>query len=721
MAKRFAGSQINKDTFEEDSEGFEPSGGFNKASAATLSKRKIIKPKGRNFTLLASEEPKKAPMADNSGSSDDKNEKIRALNEKLLETLTNLHKPNTIADFTPALKKYIEYYEGIQNGNKTQPQSVTQPQSQPFGSQPPPSSKPQFVPPPPSSSDSESEPEKKEVKVEGPKFTLLNKPEMKNSPFTFGEKKKRPIDSDSESEVEIKGPTFQFNKEIKDSVFKFGGQSNDKPNPFSFSNNNNNNNDKSDKPAFSFGTKADDKPAFSFGTKTDDKPVPENKPVTESKPATSLFGNSSTPAFSFGSSESKPNDKPAFSFGNKQEDKPNDNQEKPPADKPLFSFANKPVGEAADKPNDKPNDKPAFSFANGSSEKSEKPAFSFGGGEKSDNKPGLFGDKPGFSFGGKADEKPADKPTFSFASNDKADKPAFSFGSSQEKPAFSFGAKTDDKPAEKPAFSFGAKAEDRPAEKPAFSFGAKADDKPAEKPAFSFGAKSDDKPAFSFGNKSEDKPTFSFGNKSDDKPAEKSAEKPAFSFGAKPDDKPAFSFGAKPDDKPAFSLGNSDNKPAFNFSSKPETKDSDDKKESENPEEHEVEGNFTPVAELGNKSESPATGEENENVLYTKRTKLMLFNKEDKTNPYASKGVGELKILQNQETKKCRLLIRADGGLRVLLNSAINSTIQYDTIGDGSLIRFPVVNTNQEIDTYILKVKTKNDGDELLNEINQHK
>ncbi|EGV63892.1 PH domain-like protein [Yamadazyma tenuis ATCC 10573] len=97
----------------------------------------------------------------------------------------------------------------------------------------------------------------------------------------------------------------------------------------------------------------------------------------------------------------------------------------------------------------------------------------------------------------------------------------------------------------------------------------------------------------------------------------------------------------------------------------------------------------------------------------------MLFEKE-KNPPYTTKGVGELKLLKNSETGKSRILVRADGGLRVLLNSGIQGNFQYETISDG-LVRFPVINSDQKLDTFVIKVKTKDDGEQLVAKLNELK
>lgn len=320
--------------------------------------------------------------------------------------------------------------------------------------------------------------------------------------------------------------------------------------------------DKSDMPVFSFLSENDSKeedrenapskPAFSFGSKTADNDLAKpstsfgNSEASTSKPLFSsgssdaklLFDSLSKPAaFNFGSSEKK--EAPAFSFGSREDKK----------------------DEVIDDKGEK-KEKSSFSFGSSGSEKKAAPAFNFGGDKK---------EAPAFSFGS-SEKKDSEKPAFSFGSSESKDKPAaFNFGSSSkadEKPAFSFGGskKADDKPV----FSFGSS---EPKDKPVFSFGGSLNT--SDKPAFSFGssAKTDDKPAFNFGSKADDKPAFSFGGsvQSDDKASSEKNDKPAFSFGSAGEskDKPAFNFGSSSEGKPAFNFGssNSSDKPSFNFGS----------------------------------------------------------------------------------------------------------------------------------------------------------
>ncbi|KSA03939.1 uncharacterized protein AC631_00209, partial [Debaryomyces fabryi] len=296
MSKRGASEQITRENHL-DHESDDEQKSVKLASASVLAKRKILKPRGRtpgssvgssaspapsfgSSTVgsgglfgsvkaqdgLKSTEPVK-PFTFASGNasekSDDKNEKIKALNTQFVETLNKSHKEGRVANFTEAAKKYIEYYSKIERGDIKIPDSesskpafeaktsvplfgnITKAGDQSASSVKP---KPAVETKPDSDSSSDSE---EEIKVEGPKFTLSAKPTAKNSPFSFGPKPAKRVDSDSDSdsEIEIKGPTFNFNKPIKDNVFKLDGAKSASTNE---SNNNASSQKNDSKPAFSF-------------------------------------------------------------------------------------------------------------------------------------------------------------------------------------------------------------------------------------------------------------------------------------------------------------------------------------------------------------------------------------------------------------------------------------------------------------------------------------
>mmetsp|Transcript_6619 Transcript_6619/g.8347 ORF Transcript_6619/g.8347 Transcript_6619/m.8347 type:complete len:610 (-) Transcript_6619:5035-6864(-) len=326
------------------------------------------------------------------------------------------------------------------------------------------------------------------------------------------------------------------------------------------------------------------------------------------------------------------------------------------------------------------------------------------------------------------------------ASTQKNDsKPAFSFGSStagkndEPKPAFSFGSSTEKKDESKPTFSFGASTEKKDESKPAFSFGsASTENKDESKPAFSFGAStsnSDNKGIFSGSSTSDSTPKpFSFGSENKETKDEKPKSSLQFSFNppSQSSEKPAFSFGSSNPGTPLF--GNNNSTPSFTFNStsnKIETElnsATPDTQQEAEPSEEDTGGNFKAVAQLSSEKVDSQTGEEDEEALYTKRSKLMLFDPSNTENPYASKGLGDLKILRNKVTGKSRILVRAEGGLRVLLNTLVNKDMAYTTIGNGSMVRVPTVNpTDKSIETYILKVKTADDGKKLLDILNDVK
>lgn len=114
-------------------------------------------------------------------------------------------------------------------------------------------------------------------------------------------------------------------------------------------------------------------------------------------------------------------------------------------------------------------------------------------------------------------------------------------------------------------------------------------------------------------------------------------------------------------------------------------------------------------------------GEEQETLLYEKRAKLMKYNPENTSEPYTTFGVGDLRVLKSAEKGTCRVVLRADGGLRILLNAAISGNFTYESMGNGLLVRIPALNGDHQIETYIVKVKSADDGAELTAILNESK
>ncbi|CUS22717.1 LAQU0S06e04434g1_1 [Lachancea quebecensis] len=634
MAKRIADAQITRESLATDADDqevdVEPSNGFKKASNDVMRTRRIAQPRKKRqlgagagagagaessmanaFSLsggLGSAAGASAGAGAGRATSDAVlGARRKALNLQFQAKIAQVIAADPAADLSSVFTQYQDYLCDMQSGEKPAAQPAAQPATKP-------ATKPAEKPAAPEArSDSESDSDDGDVKVQGPSFTLTQKPTTSSPVFSFGPKKPAKRDpSDSESEVEIKGPQFTFqNKEASkpsNSVFKLKTE-----------------------PA-----KSDPEPSAA-PDKTQDQAQPQQ------------------PKFSFGSEKAV---KPAFTFGKPAavDDKPA--QEKPAQNKPAFSFsfgANK---------TDNENSKTVSAF--GSSSESSKP--------DAEQKPTPF------SFP-KSNPAPA---------QEASPKP-FSFG--QSTPAVN----KQDGSEQKPSFSFGQPAADKP--KPSFTFGA-----PGNASANSEDAqekKSDEKP----------KP-FTFG-------ASSSPAAPSFSFGkpAAPKEPPSGGF--------KFSLPFSSNTSApaagQNASQSTDAKGSDsaavEKPEAASEAKTEAASEPKADSEQG-QAMVMSNGEEGENLLFSKRAKLMVINPE--TKAYESRGVGELKLLQSKDDKaKVRILCRSDGMGHILLNTKVVKSFQYNPADADkeNFVKCPVVNADGKLENYIIRVKQKADGRQLCKSI----
>ncbi|GMM34859.1 Ran GTPase-binding protein [Saccharomycopsis crataegensis] len=85
----------------------------------------------------------------------------------------------------------------------------------------------------------------------------------------------------------------------------------------------------------------------------------------------------------------------------------------------------------------------------------------------------------------------------------------------------------------------------------------------------------------------------------------------------------------------------------------------------ENEEEPDI--HFEPIVKL--EKVDVKTNEEGEEVLFKIRAKLFKFHAD--TTEWKERGVGDVKFLQNKETKKVRLLMRRDKTMKVCANHII--------------------------------------------------
>lgn len=106
-----------------------------------------------------------------------------------------------------------------------------------------------------------------------------------------------------------------------------------------------------------------------------------------------------------------------------------------------------------------------------------------------------------------------------------------------------------------------------------------------------------------------------------------------------------------------------------------------------------------------------ATGEEDESTKFSSRAKLFEF---DSTNrEWRERGVGIVKVNESFITGKARLLMRAEGVLRVLLNVRIFEGMKYLAVPEQRSVRYVAIIDGKPMQ-YLLKFKSLEDVNALL-------
>lgn len=193
-------------------------------------------------------------------------------------------------------------------------------------------------------------------------------------------------------------------------------------------------------------------------------------------------------------------------------------------------------------------------------------------------------------------------------------------------------------------------------------------------------------------------PQFSFGFSSSNSIF--SGAKPVttgFTFGATDSTKqstPGFSFNTSSSTAPSFSFANSV-AAAQNEENKEEEEDSEPPKP-----------DFTPVVEEGH--------------IYTTRCKV--FVKKDAS--FADKGVGNLFLKPIPSSEKVQLIVRADTNLgNLLCNFILSASIPIKRLGkkDVMLVCIPTPDTKPPPVPMLLRVKSPEEADRLLENLEKHK
>lgn len=200
---------------------------------------------------------------------------------------------------------------------------------------------------------------------------------------------------------------------------------------------------------------------------------------------------------------------------------------------------------------------------------------------------------------------------------------------------------------------------------------------------------------------------FSFGsNKIIDPPSISGSGGFTFGLDTSPPTKPMFS--SKPvmsntNGSSQFSFGTG--KP-FSFNSNIQRKDDENEDKSTKDEDEPPKVEYTPMVE--------------ENSIFDKKCKI--FVKKD--GNFVDKGVGTLYIKKIEDSGKHQLLVRANTSLgNILLNLLLNSSIPTQRMGKNNvmLVCIPTSDAKPPPTPVLIRVKTSEEADELLEKLNNYK
>lgn len=605
---------------------------------------------------------------------DDAQLKQRALNEKFAEEIAKLKTQSVYGDWSEVLQAYLNYQKKLKDSNTTDSSASTTQTGATngfgsFGSSGSTGSTAPFSFGAPSTTSASSAstissnsfgntPQFKLPSLSN-EFSKENEPTKTNADPDQSKPQPATVDdSDSDSsddEIKITGPKFTMAAPLSTS----------KDSPFSFSKTTAESNSNIDS-GFRFKPTDGPKSVFKFEAPKL-KTIEDEKPTALSETEKSEGDFSESKPFSFNQAPaSGSTGVPSFgSFGSIAKENNADSSTEPTSAASGAFGSSKPFNFGSPASSEKKDEPKGFSFGSASSgNQNTSTAFSFGSSTKDESKPFTFGATP-------SEEKQTDSKPFTFGT------PASEEKKTENKP-FTFGAPvSEDKKAEIKPFTFGATpSEDNKgvsaASKP-FSFAAPGASDSGDKPkSFSFGAASG-----AFGSNSSS--TFSFNATSDHT--------------------------WSPEKGIKFASGNSD------------------AKDSSKPDAPEVAG-IAPSAPTGDDAEpalpqvdlsSQGAGEEEEESIYEKRAKAYeLVDKQFKVL-----GVGPLRLLKHKTTGKTRLLLRADGSGRVILNTALKKEITYKA--EESQVRVLDIKSDGTPTTYLLRVKTKADASELSSKLEELK
>jgi len=137
--------------------------------------------------------------------------------------------------------------------------------------------------------------------------------------------------------------------------------------------------------------------------------------------------------------------------------------------------------------------------------------------------------------------------------------------------------------------------------------------------------------------------------------------------------------------------------------------------------EAEVTAHFEPVVKL--QIVQTKTGEEGEECLYKQRSKLYRFNTNE--NEWKERGTGDVKILQDQETKKCRIILRQEKTMKLCVNHIVptdaNLTANMGSDRAWTWVAQDFSDEKAQIWTFAIKFKTPEIANEFKAEFDKAK
>lgn len=114
---------------------------------------------------------------------------------------------------------------------------------------------------------------------------------------------------------------------------------------------------------------------------------------------------------------------------------------------------------------------------------------------------------------------------------------------------------------------------------------------------------------------------------------------------------------------------------------------------------------FAPIIPLPDKVDVK-TGEEDEEILYAHRAKLYRYD--TTTKEWKERGLGDIKLLQHQSSKKLRLVMRRDQTLKLCLNHIVNPDLEITSKDDKTWLWNAADYSDGEIEYVQLACRFKN-------------